>query len=325
MFAADGTLLWVDGDRAACRTAEAMNFVPGSDWSERSAGTSAPGTALALDRELRISGPEHFCHVARRWSCSAVPVHEPATGALIGAIDLTGGDQIASPTAVAWVRATAAAVESHMAMLRLRPVPADHGTPPQLTVLGTERARWQVTDANGHLRTVTLSRRHAELLILLSRHPEGLTTEQLAVALDEKDLDAVTVRAELSRLRRVVGADVIGSRPYRLLTTIVSDVGATWDALATRDVRTALDTYSGPLLQRSTAPLIARLRMELSTGVRRAVLASGDLALLRRWLGHPDGRDDREGWSILREQSPVGSADWSRAGGQLAGIDYELG
>lgn len=123
----------------------------------------------------------------------------------------------------------------------------------------------------------------------------------------------------------MVGADVIGSRPYRLLTPIVSDVGATWEALATRDVRTALDTYSGPLLQQSTAPLIARLRMELSAGVRRAVLASGDLALLRRWLGHPDGRDDREGWSILRDHSPVGSADWPRAGGQLAGIDYELG
>ena len=50
MTAADGTLLWVEGDRKACRRAEAMNFVPGADWSERGAGTNAPGTALALDR-----------------------------------------------------------------------------------------------------------------------------------------------------------------------------------------------------------------------------------------------------------------------------------
>ena len=47
--AADGTLLWVEGDPTACRRAEAMNFVPGADWSERGAGTNAPGTALALD------------------------------------------------------------------------------------------------------------------------------------------------------------------------------------------------------------------------------------------------------------------------------------
>src|SRR5882757_1184287 len=41
--AVDGTLLWVEGDRAACQKAEAMNFAPGADWSERSAGTNAPG------------------------------------------------------------------------------------------------------------------------------------------------------------------------------------------------------------------------------------------------------------------------------------------
>jgi transcriptional regulator of acetoin/glycerol metabolism len=43
--AADGTLLWVEGDLKACRKAERMNFVPGADWSERGAGTNAPGTA----------------------------------------------------------------------------------------------------------------------------------------------------------------------------------------------------------------------------------------------------------------------------------------
>ena len=68
-----------------------MNFVPGADWSERGAGTNAPGTALALDRELQIRGSEHFSRVVQPWSCTAVPVHDPATGALLGAIDLTGG------------------------------------------------------------------------------------------------------------------------------------------------------------------------------------------------------------------------------------------
>ena len=37
---------------AACRKAEAMNFVPGADWSEGSAGTNAPGTALALGQTI---------------------------------------------------------------------------------------------------------------------------------------------------------------------------------------------------------------------------------------------------------------------------------
>ena len=117
--AADGTLLWVEGDRKACRKAEAMNFVPGADWSERGAGTNAPGTALALDAELQIRGSEHFSRIVQPWSCTAVPVHDPATGALIGAIDLTGGTQVASPQTLALVRATAVAVENHLALLRL--------------------------------------------------------------------------------------------------------------------------------------------------------------------------------------------------------------
>lgn len=54
--AADGALLWVEGDSGAGRKAAAMNFVPGADWSERAVGTNAPGTALALDREVQIRG-----------------------------------------------------------------------------------------------------------------------------------------------------------------------------------------------------------------------------------------------------------------------------
>ena len=119
--AADGTLLWVEGDRKACRKAERMNFVPGADWSERGAGTNAPGTALALDAELQIRGTEHFSRIVQPWSCTAVPVHDPATGALIGAIDLTGGTQVASPQTLALVRATAVAVENHLALVAAQP------------------------------------------------------------------------------------------------------------------------------------------------------------------------------------------------------------
>jgi len=53
--AADGTLLWVEGDLKACRKAERMNFVPGADWSERGAGTNAPGTALIEDTALDVA------------------------------------------------------------------------------------------------------------------------------------------------------------------------------------------------------------------------------------------------------------------------------
>lgn len=322
---ADGTLLWVEGDGGACRRAEAMNFVPGADWSERGAGTNAPGTALALDAELQIHGSEHFTRVVQPWSCTAVPVHDPVTGALLGALDLTGGSRVATPQALALVRATVVAVETHLALLRLTGGPVEAAPPrPRLAVLGSERPRWLVTDEFGHLRATTLTGRHADILVLLSRHPEGLSADHLAMLLDEKDLDGVTVRAEMSRLRKVVGAETVESRPYRLMVPITTDLGEVYEALDAGDVAAALDRYPGPVLPQSVSPAIGRLRTELMMTLRAAVLSTGDPALLRRWLDSPDGRDDRDGWRALHDGTLPGSVQQAHARARLAGLDFDL-
>src|SRR5262249_35848766 len=157
-----------------------MNFVAGADWSEQRAGTNAPGTALALGRELQIRGNEHFSRIVQPWSCTAVPVHDPTTGIMLGAIDLTGGSQVATPQTLALVRATAVAVENHLALLALTKPPAPVAVGPRLTVLGGARPQWTVTDANGDRHASALTGRHADILVLLSRHPEGLSADHLA-------------------------------------------------------------------------------------------------------------------------------------------------
>ena len=322
--AADGTLLWVEGDRLAMRKAEAMNFVPGTDWSENIAGTNAPGTALALDREVQIRGSEHYSRIVHPWNCTAVPVHDPATGVLLGAIDLTGGPRVAAPETLALVRATAVAVENQLALLRLT-TPAQHSpapvaAAPRLSVLGADRPRWQADSAS-----TTLTGRHADILVLLIRHPEGLSADHLAMLLDDKDLDVVTIRAEMSRLRRVIGNSHIASRPYRLLSQVASDMGDVLDALQAGDVSAALSAYSGALLPQSVSPAIGRLRTELMTSLRGAVLACADLALLRRWLELPDGRDDRRGWTLLHDHAETDPVARAGARGHLAGLDSDLG
>jgi hypothetical protein len=296
-----------------------MNFVPGADWSERCAGTNAPGTALALDAELQIRGTEHFSRIVQPWSCTAVPVHDPTTGLLIGAIDLTGGTQVASAQTLALVRATAVAVENHLALIKLSQPTAETSQTVRLMVLGADRPHWQA-----ELSTSTLTGRHADILVLLGRHPEGLSADHLAMLLDDKDLDVVTIRAEISRLRRAIGAAYIDSRPYRLLSPIASDYADVSDALHDGDVDRVLTHYTGELLPQSVSPGIARLRTELSASVRGAVLASGNLALLRRWLDLPEGRDDRHGWRTLHDNTPPGSVMRAQASGHLAGLDFDL-
>ena len=193
-----------------------------------------------------------------------------------------------------------------------------------LSVLGAERPRWQAGSAG----PVVLTGRHADILVLLIRHPEGLSADHLAMLLDDKDLDVVTIRAEMSRLRRVIGGDHIASRPYRLVGPVASDMGDVLDALEAGDVAGALSAYAGSLLPQSVSPAIARLRTELTTSLRGAVLAEsarGNLALLRHWLGLPDGRDDRRGWQLLAEHGAVDPVERARARAHLIGLDAELG
>jgi transcriptional regulator of acetoin/glycerol metabolism len=217
---AAGRMLWVEGDSALRSRAAGMHFVEGARWAEDVAGTNAPGTALALDHFVQIYGSEHYRRPVQPWSCSAAPVHDPVTGALLGAIDVTGGDHVATPQVLTLVRATAAAVESELRWLhrekpqqRSRPTTPLPRVAPQLAVLGRDRARLTIAG-----RVIDLSLRHSELLLLLAEASVagvGRTAEQLAAECHLGDAAAVTVRAELSRLRRVLGG-LIAARPYRI-------------------------------------------------------------------------------------------------------------
>src|SRR3546814_9074039 len=73
---AAGRLLWVEGDRRIRGLTGDMGFVAGANWSEAAVGTSAPGTAIALNRSVHIRQAEHFNRHVQHWSCTAAPAHE---------------------------------------------------------------------------------------------------------------------------------------------------------------------------------------------------------------------------------------------------------
>ena len=146
------------------------------------------------------------------------------------------------------------------------------------------------TDDDGRIRAATLTGRHADILVLLSRHPEGLSADHLAVLLDDKDLDVVTMRAEMSRLRKVIGADYLA---LPAVPTVGADRPATSaEVFAALDAGTSSRAHGpipGPLLPQSVSPAIARLRTQLSATLRAAVLPRrAGCPLLRRWLELPE-------------------------------------
>lgn len=319
-----GRLLWVEGDRRVRGAVDRVGFVEGAVWREESVGTNAPGTALATRRAVRVIGAEHFSRPVQELSCAAAPIREPGTGRVLGVLDVTGRRAAATHVVLSLVRATVATVERELAARAAAATAGglagdragDLAAPAELRVLGRPTLRGPEGDR-------PLSLRHAEILLLLAEHPRGLGAEELAVLLHPGELSGVTVRAEVSRLRRVAGTLLAGSRPYRLARPLRTDAGAVRAALAAGDVRTAAEAYA-PLLPRSAAPGVERLRAELAAEVRAAVLASRDADALDAWVRGADGADDHAAWTRLLAVAPAGSPRSLRARARVTLLDTEL-
>ncbi|WP_157172437.1 GAF domain-containing protein [Nocardia pneumoniae] len=330
---ADGHLLWVQGDAAARKVAERANLVPGARWHEAEAGTNGVGTALALGRAFQVRGTEHYLSIAADFTCSAAPIRDPVSGAVIGVVDVTCKLRNTSPLALPLVTTAARLAEAHLrdlarqrdAEIRTRyldrvlsrvgghcallspegrllhaapsgwlpaiwPAPllegetelpdgrrvvierlapggpfSVHALPtrysgeqaPRVSALGRDRA---VLWMDGLVHELSL--RHSELMVLLLANPNGLSAARLAEELYGNDGKAVTVRAELARLRRIIGYR-LSSDPYRLDSRIRADFRQLESDVAKGVVGDLRGRYPGPLLPVSDAPGVRRIRERL--------------------------------------------------------------
>ncbi|MDA0162244.1 GAF domain-containing protein [Solirubrobacter ginsenosidimutans] len=111
---AAGVLLWIEGHHRVIEATHDMHFVCGADWSESGAGTNALGTAIAVDHPVQIFSAEHYSRRVHPWQCSGAPIHDPATGEIIGVIDLTGHLKTAHPHTLSLVTAAAGMAEAFL-------------------------------------------------------------------------------------------------------------------------------------------------------------------------------------------------------------------
>ena len=320
--------------RRRCAQAETIGFVEGSNWDERLAGTNAPGLALA-PRPVASTVIARRALPASRCSAGAVRRRRSTTrrpAPLLGVLDVTGGDEIVVPQTMAMVRAAARMAEAELArdLLRPRTPPPESGRPRRSCSsrsAATSRCS-RVDDGRGRGRARSGCRpRHSEILLLLASAPRGLSGDELAVLLYEDDGASSTLRAELNRLRGLLGDDLLASRPYRLTAAVTGDWLAVEAQLAAGDVRRALRGYRGPLLpaldraRRRPAP--RRARGARSAHARAALAASADL--MSAWTRSSWGaRRLRDVGRAARRPSAAASPMRPLVDGQIARLDREL-
>lgn len=284
---AEGVILWREGASRVRITADRLGFSEGAVWTEQRVGTNAIGTAIAEAAPVQLFAAEHFEHQQHAWYCTAHPIHDPRTGALLGVVDVSGPALTLHPAIGALVESAVRLAEAGLwrhhreGLDRLRREAAplvgsgpllvvdDHGwvahqvglaardrievpradravAVPGLGVCVPERLGhgWLVRPASGPQpiavrlsaagvldvvsderpwRT-TLTKRHAQILAhLAAAGPAGMSAAALSVALHGDADHVVTARAEVSRLRRVVGA-LVATGPYRLADGVSLEV-----------------------------------------------------------------------------------------------------
>jgi len=271
---------------------------------------------------MQIRGAEHFNRLVQPWSCTAAPVHDPETRRLIGVIDVTGGDEVVTPQAQLLVDATARAVEGELLLARLRAraaapqaprprrVPRSPQTRATLRVLGRDRALLEV-DADGSETVSELGQRHAELLLMLATHRQGLSAERLGELVYGDPDASVTLRAEMVRLRkaleRIAPALVPESRPYRLTEPLETDAHQLLSLLDRGAHRVALAAYRGDVLPESSAPGVEELRDTVATALREALLSEASVEVLLAYADTQAGADDVEVLRLCLEMLPARS------------------
>ncbi len=175
-------------------------------------------------------------------------------------------------------------------------------------------------------REVALSQRRAEILALLATNPRGLTADELAGEIYGDDGVRTTVRAEMHRIRSILDS-CVRSNPYGFDPDLV----VTADFLQVRkqvragNLTAALESYTGPLLPRSSVLSIELLRDELSESLRHAVLSSPGVGHLRRWIETDTGAMDPQAIRLLLSRLPAADKDRAYLAARLRRIDREFG
>jgi transcriptional regulator of acetoin/glycerol metabolism len=110
--AAGVVLSRMTADRDLERRLDSVQLAPGFSYAEERVGTNGIGTALEGGQPAHVFGHEHYAEDLEIFGCAGVPINDPLTGKLLGAVDLTCWRKDADALLVALVKTTADQITS---------------------------------------------------------------------------------------------------------------------------------------------------------------------------------------------------------------------
>ena len=278
-----GRLLWTFASKHMRGRAESVNFTAGGLWDERSVGTNAVGLSIKLRRPVTVFSSEHYLPFVHDWVCYASPILHPQSGELVGILDLS----------TTWKRHTplGQAAVSDLARSIARGLPQNLPKAElEIYALGQPRIVFRGKPLN-------LPMRQVEILSLLALNPQGLSLEGFHAALyGDLPISMSTLKAELSHLRRLLDGQ-IGSRPYRLQTSVWADFIQVWQALRNQQTSEAFALYQGSFLPQSESPELEEWRHCIDAVMGKALDSCQDPSLLMEKLCKSTG-----GSELVRER-----------------------
>ncbi|MBS3933606.1 MAG: helix-turn-helix domain-containing protein [Truepera sp.] len=185
---------------------------------------------------------------------------------------------------------------------------------------GLELSFFETAIARLNGKPLSLRPRFAELLLALSLHPQGLSGEQLTLAVYGEYGDVQRCAVEIGRLRKLVP---VTSRPYRLGVSVTADFLKLGELVQNNRLLEALELYRGPLLPGSEAPSVVEKRVFLEEALRQAILRSQDPEAL--WMLAERLVDDLEVWekvlTLLDKSDPRTAVARARVRGLVDSYD----
>ncbi|MDR6415567.1 GAF domain-containing protein [Pseudarthrobacter sulfonivorans] len=315
---ARGEILWRVGSPDVLRRADRLEFSEGADWSEAGIGTNAISEALVTGRPVQLFSAEHLVRTHHEWACTAAPITDPATGRLLGVLDVSGPLDTISADTLRMVRCAVRVAESLLgtpdggASVSASPVRSTSRQGARRPVSAVESLELLGDKPAAVFRDgsrVQLTLRRAEILALLDSRTQGWTAEELAYELYGDAGTTAAIRTEMFRVRSMLG-DAVESNPYRFVAGLTgrSDSGRVLRLLREGRVDEALEAYRAPLLSRSGTLAVQLLRDQLDLALGSAVRSSGDAGLVTRWLSTDMGSADFEAVEALGRLAGSGDA-----------------